>query len=1456
MINVGTGNLLLQDDDMSVPHKGIALAFRRTYNSQSQHDVNGTDGSAPSMYGNGWTTTFDAHLSSSAPNVTTVWDIDGAHYDYTLASDGVTWTPPTGQHATLTWDRGCGYLWTKKSGTSYYFWQAPNGPCGPSYGGLYAGKLYQIIGRNRNTYVTFGYSWDIGTHTAGDKVSAISATAESDITATLYFADVSGHRLLDHITFPDGTTSVSYGYDTLGNLTSVSRPPNNAAGIRPVQTYGYYTTGGLLSWAASPRWNGPDGGGLFAIGYDGTTAPTATVNSMGHVGVVNPSIPDGTGTPLQSGYSSSAVTYVQDWYGTGGPTPWFHDSDGHSTNWVMDAQRPIQTQVCTAMVGWNCTGTWLVSNETWDQSTNNLVSEVDPRGNETDYLHDPMGNTTAVGEPYTTTSVGSFKPTKLYDYDAFNNVVAYCAETETHAAGSDWTGTPTSQSDSLCTSQAGTVPHWRATFVTPSSEPYGELASMTTPMGYSRQFSYAATQQGGNDYGLPTSVSGDSFAQLDSTTITPTQSFWYDAQGSLRCYSKGQGTYVLSYDALGRLVSEADPDDSSANASSICGKSTGQTGWNTQTTTSYFPDGSKQSSQTPSERSFGVSSTFTYDLDDNVLTTTQHHGCVTGQSCANGVTQKWYDGADRLVEVAQPHDARAFTDLPEPYDGDRWITRYLYDLSQGSTVTTTSSPAFRAYGDLYKTQTYSPADGGWTDVRGSAFDALNRETSKYSYTVGGHQFETTTLQYDLDATSLGLLAKKTNPNSESVTYAYDAHNRVTSETYAGDAAVTPGETYVYDPSGRKSSVTSSQFGVEQYAYDNDGRLVRVAEPTGGGLTSPARISYGYYGNGQRSAVSIASAGMNQTNALSYAYRADGLLRVQAVSAFANGGWYRNYTDAGRLSTVTGADAQTLTYDSSGQLATYAVTGGTANYTHDPEGSVLTEAFSTVIFPGSGATPETLTNTVNIRGELIDRGNSLNSGVHTRTRTNAGCLISTTIPYDLSTYDASSDPTTDAGACDRVNGVPLSPGAGGSAAVYNGQTYPQGTNNIVTFDATGRETKTITTRYMFVEGVTGQTGGQHTSPSSATTQQLTTTRGYDVENHLRSLQYASKTTHTNADTLQSTTTTVGPGAPTPIYWGPNGHPIRIPWYTIQLSPSLDVPTQSGFLTLHWDGDVILFVTDDSGNVVDFRIGLDGDITPRDPNFTGLSVYDRDAAGVIVQTSNATGNTGFNPLDPSTTSGPAATGSTGFKAPNVPAQYARSDGFAVANGIQINGVRAFDSNLGAWTTPDAFEGDIHDPASQQKYMWNLGNAVEYSDPSGYLTLTQWWRMIFHGECPAPEVSEKERATMQWNAKYLPDAGGIEMPLDRITQLPKSRGDPPKGDDGKPLELHHRNQNPNGPIDEMTQTEHRLGENFRKNHENTGQSESSVDHGPWWRQHVRDHWKAWWDRFMPERGDTPKQ
>jgi hypothetical protein len=247
-------------------------------------------------------------------------------------------------------------LWTKKSGTTYYFWQPANGPCAGSpweaQFGAYDGKLYQIIGRNRNTSITFAYSWDNGSTAPGTKFSAISAIAESGMAATLSFADVSGHRLLDHITFPDGTTSVSYGYDALGNLTSVSLPPNNVAGTRPVQSYGYYNPGGMLAWVASPRWNAADNGAMFYVAYDGAPSASATLSAIAHVGTVDWSISDGTGTVLQPGYATGAVEYEHEWFGTGRSAPWYHDTDGHLTYWVTDAlQRPIQTQACTATTG-------------------------------------------------------------------------------------------------------------------------------------------------------------------------------------------------------------------------------------------------------------------------------------------------------------------------------------------------------------------------------------------------------------------------------------------------------------------------------------------------------------------------------------------------------------------------------------------------------------------------------------------------------------------------------------------------------------------------------------------------------------------------------------------------------------------------------------------------------------------------------------------------------------------------------------------------------------------------------------------------------------------------------------------------------------------------------------------------------------------------------------------------
>jgi YD repeat-containing protein len=172
--------------------------------------------------------------------------------------------------------------------------------------------------------------------------------------------------------------------------------------------------------------------------FSGGSAATSTLNTLYHGGTVNPVILDGVAnSALQPALSTAYSNFVIDYYTTGVTTPTFRDTDGHMTNWVVDSSgRPSQTQECTTSSGQGttCTGIWLLTNETWD-ANNNLVATKDARGYETDFAYDANGNTIAAAAPQTTTSQGTFRPTTLYDYDTFNNITAYCDQTETHAAG-------------------------------------------------------------------------------------------------------------------------------------------------------------------------------------------------------------------------------------------------------------------------------------------------------------------------------------------------------------------------------------------------------------------------------------------------------------------------------------------------------------------------------------------------------------------------------------------------------------------------------------------------------------------------------------------------------------------------------------------------------------------------------------------------------------------------------------------------------------------------------------------------------------------------------------------------------------------------------------------------------------------------------------------------------------
>lgn len=111
MINVASGDLIVQADDMAVPNKGVELAYRRTYNSESSYSYANTDGEGADLYGDNWTNTFDAHLvhnlisgsyACGTQQGITIYDIDGARYDYSPAGDCQTWIPPAGNSRNST----------------------------------------------------------------------------------------------------------------------------------------------------------------------------------------------------------------------------------------------------------------------------------------------------------------------------------------------------------------------------------------------------------------------------------------------------------------------------------------------------------------------------------------------------------------------------------------------------------------------------------------------------------------------------------------------------------------------------------------------------------------------------------------------------------------------------------------------------------------------------------------------------------------------------------------------------------------------------------------------------------------------------------------------------------------------------------------------------------------------------------------------------------------------------------------------------------------------------------------------------------------------------------------------------------------------------------------------------------------------------------------------------------
>ncbi len=340
----------------------------------------------------------------------------------------------------------------------------------------------------------------------------------------------------------------------------------------------------------------------------------------------------------------------------------------------------------------------------------------------------------------------------------------------------------------------------------------GNVTGVTDPLGNVTSFSY-----GGPD---------DELTKLVDANANTTN-YQYDASGNLISTTYANGSVqTSSYNPLGEATQSVDQDG---------------------IVVQYGYDGAGHvTSETFSD---GTQETFTYDAHGNLLTATN----------ATGTTTYTYNSIDELTQVAQP--GGLYLDFTYNAAGQRTLTvdqtgytlEYQYDAVGRLSEITDGTGAmivtytYNANGELslkqmgngtYMTYTYD-ADGRIADLINYAPDGTIASQFDYTYDSRGRVTSMDTLQglWTYGYNDLGELTSWTDPQGETVTYAYDAmgnRTQVTDNGVTTDYATNDmnqytsvgGATYTYDANGNLIRVTDGND-VTSYTYDAQHQLVGI-----------------------------------------------------------------------------------------------------------------------------------------------------------------------------------------------------------------------------------------------------------------------------------------------------------------------------------------------------------------------------------------------------------------------------------------------------------------------------------------------------------------------------------------------------------------------------------------------------------------------------------------------------